>query len=312
MSNSEAPIDQLETICDYIRWGASRFNASELVFGHGTDNAVDEALALLMHVLHLSAPLAPELIQAKLTLDERRAVVAIFTKRINERVPAAYLTETAWFCGLDFYVNRHVLIPRSPIAELIEREFTPWVEEEQVFKILDLCTGSGCIAIACAYHFSGAEVDAADLSIAALQVAKTNIERLDVADRVATIQSDLFTDIKETEYDIIVSNPPYVSRNEFASLPEEYKHEPELGLLAGDEGLAIVARILEQAAAHLADDGILVVEVGNTQLAVQEAFPHMPFTWLEFERGGHGVFLLTKEECQQCSRLIETDNSTGS
>lgn len=297
LNSENSVVNQLETIGDYIRWGASRFNAAELTFGHGTDNAIDEALALVVHVVHLPLPLAPELIQAKLTLDERRAVVAIFEQRINEHIPAAYLTETAWFCGLDFYVNRNVLIPRSPIAELIEREFSPWVEEEQVFRILDLCTGSGCIAIACAYHFSGAEVDAADISIEALQVAQTNIERLDVADRVVTIQSDLFTNIEETEYDIIVSNPPYVSSSEVAALPEEYKHEPELGLIAGDEGLAVVARILEQAPTHLAADGILVVEVGNSQLAVQEAFPNMPFTWLEFERGGHGVFLLTKDEC---------------
>jgi len=296
LNSENSVIDQLETIGDYIRWGASCFNASELTFGHGTDNAIDEALALVVHVVHLPLPLAPEIIQAKLTLDERRAVVAIFKQRIDDRIPAAYLTETAWFCGLDFYVNRNVLIPRSPIAELIEREFTPWMEEEQVFRILDLCTGSGCIAIACAYHFSGAEVDAADISIDALQVAQTNIERLDVADRVVTIQSDLFAHIEETEYDIIVSNPPYVSSSEVALLPEEYKHEPELGLIAGDEGLDVVARILEQAPKHLAKGGVLVVEVGNAQLAVQEAFPHIAFTWLEFERGGHGVFLLTKEE----------------
>lgn len=292
---SEA-INELRTIRDMLRWAVSRFNAAQLFYGHGTDNSWDEAVALVLHALHLPADVDPKIIDARLTKQEREIITSFVTRRIQERIPAAYLTHEAWFAGIPFYVDERVLVPRSPIAELIEQHFSPWIAEEKVTRILDLCTGSGCIAAACAFAFPEAQIDAADISADALAVAKFNSEKHHLNDQIQLIHSDLFEQLKNKKYDIIVSNPPYVSSQEMRALPAEYHHEPSLGLAAGDAGLDVVTRILQEAKKHLNAHGILVVEVGNSEHALSEHFPEKPFTWLEFQRGDGGVFLLTAEQ----------------
>ncbi len=298
-----APKD-LTTIRDLIRWGASRFNAAGLSFGHGTDNAFDEARVLLCHALHLPFQFPADYMGARLTDSEREAVGALFAQRIDTRKPAAYLTHEAWFAGLSFYVDERVLVPRSPMAEWIERGFAPWLEADDVDRVLDLCTGSGCIAIACAAHFSNAEVDAVDISAEALEVARQNVARHDLEDWVHLFQSDLFEALPTEQYQLIISNPPYVAADEMQTLPDEYRHEPDIGLRADKGGLDIVARILAQAGDYLSDDGILVVEVGNTEEMLVECFPDVPFVWLDFERGGHGVFLLESAQVREYQPLF--------
>lgn len=295
---------QLHSVVDFVRWGASRFNEAKLYFGHGTDNAVDEALFLVLHALNLAPGLAPEMYHARLTEAEKEAVLSLFRRRIVERLPAPYLTHEAWFGGMSFYVDQRVLVPRSPFAELIEARFAPWVDEERTEKILDLCSGSGCIAIACAAAFPWAEVDAADVSAEALDVARINIERHQLQDQVRAVQTDLFAGLKGKRYDLIVSNPPYVDAEDMAAMPEEFRREPALGLAAGEDGLEIVLQILAQASDHLSRDGVLVVEVGNSEAALVNRFPEVPFVWLEFERGGHGVFLLQAEVLSEYHALF--------
>ncbi|MEQ1545721.1 50S ribosomal protein L3 N(5)-glutamine methyltransferase [Methyloglobulus sp.] len=289
-------LSSLTTLRDYIRWGASRFTEAKISFGHGSATALDEAAALVLHTLHLPYSLSEFYLQGTLTLQEREAVVAVFEKRITERKPAAYLTQEAVFAGLSFYVDERVLVPRSPIAELIEQRFAPWVEEEQVGRILDLCTGSACIAIACAYAFPDAVIDAVDVSAHALLVAEINVDKHQLKDQVTLYWSNLFDELPNIRYDVIVSNPPYVSLEEWQQLPAEFHAEPEMGLVAGTTGLDIVVRILAQAKDYLTPQGILVVEVGSSAETLQKTFPNVAFYWLDFERGGDGVFLLTAEQ----------------
>lgn len=301
MTYPKDALDHLTTLRDYIRWGASRFSHAGLFFGHGTANAIDEAAALALFALHLPHNLPGGYFNCVLTPDERLEIVGLFERRIAERKPAAYLTHEAWFCGLPFFVDERVLVPRSPIAELIEKQFSPWVgQPENVTDILDLCTGSGCIAIACALAFPGADVDAVDISPDALAVARTNIIKHDLEGQVEAVQSDLFEALEGNRYDLIVSNPPYVNSEEWRNLPPEYHAEPKLGLEAGESGLDCVRRILREAEAHLKPGGLLVVEVGSSAEALEYAYPDVPFCWLDFERGGDGVFLLTAEQLAEC------------
>jgi len=296
---------QLDTISDFLRYGTSQFNQADLFFGHGTDNAWDEATTLVMYALHLPSELTEQVLTCKLLNDEKLAVLDILHRRIVEGIPAAYLTHQATFANLPFYVDERVLIPRSPIGELIENSFCQVFDEDNSpARILDLCTGSGCIAIACAYAFTEAEVDAVDLSIDALNVAQINIENHDLTEQVIPIQSDVFSGVSGLSYDLIVSNPPYVDQEDVDSLPQEYLHEPEMGLGSGFDGLDIVRKILNEAASHLNDNGVLICEVGNSQVHVEAVYPTVPFKWLSFERGGHGVFMLIKSQLLEFSEVI--------
>jgi len=287
---------ELMTVRDFIRWGASRFRQAELTFAHGMASAIDEATYLVLHALHLPIDTPESLFDGRLTRNEKKTVIHLLSRRIKERKPAAYLTQEAWFAGLPFYVDERVLVPRSPLAELIENQFYPWTSADKVHNILDLCTGSGCIGIACAYAFPFANVDLSDISEAAIDVATINIERHQADMNVQALQSDLFAQLPAKRYDIIVSNPPYVDAEDLAAMSQEFQHEPRLGLEAGSDGLAVVTRILQQARSYLSDQGVLVVEVGNSQYAMELIWPNIPFHWLEFEHGGDGVLLLTAEQ----------------
>jgi len=292
-------MNSLKTVRDFIRWGASRFGEAGLVYGHGTDNALDESAALVLHALHLGMELHGDYLDAVLSETERQDVIHLIESRVSTRKPAAYLTHEAWFAGLAFYVDERVLVPRSPIAELITNRFTPWVVPERVDSLLDLCTGSGCIAIACACAFPDAHVLATDISGDALAVARENVARHELAHRVQLLESSLFERIGERRFDLIVSNPPYVPQPEVQQLPEEFRHEPVLGLSAGEDGLDVVVQILKNASQHLAENGILVVEVGCSQETLVELYPEIPFLWLEFEQGGEGVFLLEQDQLRR-------------
>ena len=294
---------ELSSIQDFIRWGASRFNEAGLHFGHGTDNALDEAAWLVLYALSMPADLPEAYYRSRLTSIEKEAVMRLLDERIQSRKPAAYLTGEAWFCGLSFKINESVLVPRSPIAELIQDSFSPWLDGVEVARVLDLCSGSGCIGIACAYAFPDAQVDLSDISSNAVDVAKENIHQHDMLGRVSAIESDLFAKIPDNTYDLIVTNPPYVGSKELAALPDEYHQEPALGLAAGEEGLDVVRRILAGAGRYLTSEGLLIVEVGNSQIAVEKTWPEVPFTWLDFDNGGHGVFLLTAAELQSHFRV---------
>jgi ribosomal protein L3 glutamine methyltransferase len=267
-------------------------------FGHGTDNARDEAFALVFHVMRLPHDSPAGVLERRVSAAELARFSELLARRVQDRVPLPYLTHQSWFAGLPFYVDERVLIPRSPIAELIENRFAPWIDPGGVRAVLDMGTGSGCIALACARAFPRARVDATDIDEAALEVAAINRRRLRLTRRVKLIASDHFKALGGAAYDIIVSNPPYVGEREMRGLPREYRHEPRHALASGREGLDSVAAILRSAARHLRPLGLLVVEVGNTERALMRAYPRLPFTWLDFERGGGGVFLLTREQLQ--------------
>ncbi|MEM7251422.1 MAG: 50S ribosomal protein L3 N(5)-glutamine methyltransferase [Pseudomonadota bacterium] len=294
MSAFENP-PELETLTDYVRWTASRFGASDIYFGHGTDNAVDEALALVLGGLVLEPGLPSELYAGRLTQEEKDRLAGYVHRRISERVPTAYITNRAWFANIEFYVDERVLVPRSPIAELIENEFTPWTSSDYVGRVLEIGTGSGCIAVACAFAFPDAEIDALDISEEAIAVATRNVEYHGVDSQVNCRVSDLYAAATGT-YDLIVTNPPYVDRETLDWLPDEYRAEPRVALDGGDDGLAFVHRILYEAPTYLAPEGLLVVEVGEAREALLEAYPDAPFTWCEFSRGGDDVFVLTREQ----------------
>jgi len=296
---------RLRTLRDHIRWAVSRFHAENLFFGHGTDNAWDEARQLVLGALHLPYEVADSYLDCRLEDDERAHVQALLRRRILERVPVAYLLGEAWFCGMPFVVDERVLVPRSPIAELIQQSFEPWLAAEPA-RILDLCTGSGCIGIAAAHAFPNAEVVLADLSFDALEVANLNIERHDLEDRVFTVQGDGFEGLPNQRFDLILSNPPYVDAEDFADMPEEFQHEPAMGLACGDDGLDLVRRMLAEAADHLTERGTLIIEVGNSQVHVEALYPEVDFTWLEFAHGGHGVFLLSASQCREHQALFRS------
>ncbi len=274
---------------------------ARVFYGHGTDNALDESAALVFHALRLSHEAPASIYAKRVGATARQRAEALFVRRIKERIPAVYLTNRTWFAGLPFYVDSRVLIPRSALAELIERRFEPWIDPHRVRRVLDVGTGSGCIAIACAVAFPRAHVDAVDISKDALEVARINVRKHRLGRRVRLVESDHFnglSNISPRTYDIIVSNPPYVGAREMKTLPAEYRHEPRIALAAGSSGLDSVRVILRQAGRYLRPKGLLVVEVGNTEAAVRRAFKSVPFVWLDFERGGGGVFLLTAEQCQ--------------
>ncbi len=298
---------QVTSLREVILWAEALFKKNNLYFGHGTDNALDEAAYLISYCAEKPVDFTDDDLLDVLTASQRKKVEEVLYQRITNKVPVAYITGKAYFFGLEFNVNQNVLIPRSPIAELVGEQFSPWFDytgwlnnnKNRALSILDMCSGSGCIAIACATVFENAEVDAVDISEQALKVANININKHHLANRVKVVQSDMFTDLPQKKYDIIVSNPPYVTQSEIDSLPDEYHSEPELGLYAANNGLQFAIIILQQAFYYLADNGIVVVEVGNSAQALQALFPEIPFTWLEFEMGGDGVFVLDAAQIRQ-------------
>jgi ribosomal protein L3 glutamine methyltransferase len=297
--------DELVTIIDHIRWAASRFNAAGLSFGHSYDNALDEASHLVLHTLHMPHDLPPAYGAARLTAEEHAQVCAMIARRIDERVPTAYLTGEAWFCGLPFDISPEVLVPRSPIAEMIREGFQPWLGTREVERALDLCTGSGCVGIAMAVNFPDWQVDLADLSPAALAIARANIENHDVGDRVRAVESDLFSALAGDRYGLIVTNPPYVARADVDALPAEYAHEPRLGLESGEDGLDIPLRILRDAPAHLTEDGLLVLEVGDSDRRLRALLSDLPMAWVEFSVGPMGVAVIERDDLLAHAEAIQ-------
>lgn len=287
----------LKTLRDCLRFAVSRFNEAELFFGHGSDDAFDEAAYLVLHTLHLPLDRLEPFLDAQLTQSEIYAVIEIIEKRVEQRIPAAYLTNQAWLGDLSFYVDERVIVPRSFIAELLREELSPWIEDaEEVTSVLDMCTGSGCLAILAAHTFPNASVDAVDLSADALDVAQYNVTDYHLDDQITLIESDLFTNLEGKRYDVIICNPPYVDAPSVAALPPEYKHEPELSLGSGDDGLDATRIILAKAAEHLNPNGLLLVEIGHNRDALEAAYPKLPFTWLDVAAGDQFVFMLRRED----------------
>ena len=304
MTSFEIP-DNITSMHDVILWATEIFKNNSLYFGHGTDNALDEAAYLISYCAEKPVDFTDEDLVYKLTENQRSKVAIVLQQRIEQKLPAAYITNTAYFFGLEFEVNENVLVPRSPIAELIGEEFFPWFDitshrqKDNSLKILDMCTGSACIAIACATAFEDAEVDAVDISLDALEVANRNIIKHKLEHRVNAIESDMFKNLAQKKYDIIVSNPPYVTQAEIDDLPDEYHQEPSIGLYADNKGLQFAIDILQHAKDYLNDEGIVVIEVGNSAEALQHHYPEVPFTWLEFEMDGDGVFVLDAAQIRQ-------------
>ncbi len=295
---------ELASIIDFIRYGASRFAAAELTFGHSHDNPIDEATHLVLASLHLPPDIPPAYGAGRLTAEERANVLSLIERRVSERLPVAYLVGETWFAGLKFKSDRRALVPRSPIAELIESGFAPWLDERPVERALDLCTGSGCIGIAMAEYNPDWQVDIVDISDEALSLARENIAFQHLEGRVNAIQSDLFAGVADQRYDLIVSNPPYVSEDEYAALPGEYAHEPKLGLTSGADGLDLCLRMLDEAADHLTDEGLLIVEVGESEQALAALLPQVPFVWIEFKVGQMGIFALERRDLVEHAEAI--------
>jgi ribosomal protein L3 glutamine methyltransferase len=288
---------QLLTIRDILRFSVSQFNQANLYFGHGSASAYDEAAYLILKTLHLPLDQLDPFLDARLTDNERKQVFDIIARRVSDRIPAAYLTHEAWLGDYSFYVDERVIVPRSFIAELLQTQLSPWITQaDNVSSALDLCTGSGCLAILLAHCFEYAHIDAVDISSDALEVAHKNVLAYDLQDRINLIQSDLFSELPEQRYDLIISNPPYVNAESMDALPEEYRHEPDLALASGEEGLDATHVILQKAAQHLTHDGLLVVEIGHNRDALEQAYPQIPFTWLETSAGDEFVFLLKRDQ----------------
>ena len=310
MTHSIELCEGLLSIRDFVRWGASRFNEAGLFYGHGSDNALDEAVHLVFQTLNLPWDLPESYMDSRLTNDERTKISGLIRQRIEGRKPLAYLVNQAWFCDLPFYVDERVLVPRSPVSELIRNEFQPWLGAVEVNRVMDLCAGSGCIGIAAAHAYPEAQVDLLDISDDALEVAHINIDRHELWGRVQALKSDLFSALddlpEKPKYQLILSNPPYVDDEDMSDMPEEFHHEPELGLAAGDDGLDFARIILATAADYLDDEGLLVLEVGNSWRALQDAYPEVPFIWPEFEAGGHGILTLTAQESRQFQSLFKS------
>ena len=288
---------ELSTLRDLLRFAVSRFNEAKLFFGHGAENAWDEAAYLLLHSLHLPLERLEPFLDATLTRDERAAVLQVIDRRIRERLPVAYLTNEAWLGGYRFYVDQRVIVPRSFIAELLREQLTPWIDDAHaVTAVLDLCTGSACLAILAAHAFPAARIDAVDLSPEALAVARRNVDDYDLAAQIRLVEGDLFAGLRSKRYDLIIANPPYVNAASMATLPDEYRHEPELALASGLDGLDLTRAILAGARQHLRPNGLLVVEIGHNRDALEAAFPATPFTWLDTSAGDQYVFLLHRDE----------------
>ena len=298
----EEAIEQLDSILDMARWAVSRFIEADLYFGHGTDNPWDEAVTLIFHSLQLPHNMVEVtgdgLFSAKLTKQEKKVVVESIQKRVQTRLPLPYITNQAWFNGMPFYVDERVLIPRSPFAEMIESRFQPYFDG-MPNRILDMCTGGGCIAIALAHAFENAIIDAVDISADALEVADFNIQEYQMSDRVFPIQSDLFDALQGQTYDLIVTNPPYVDAEDMADLPDEFQHEPELALASGEDGLDIVEQILKSATQQLSENGWCFVEVGNSQVHMEQRFPGLAVEWVELQQGGQGIFAVSAAALRQ-------------
>jgi ribosomal protein L3 glutamine methyltransferase len=289
--------ESLVTVRDWLRFAVSRFNEAQLFFGHGSDNAFDEAAYLILHTLHLPLDRLDPFLDASLTHGESEQVQAVIERRVRERLPAAYLTKEAWLVEHRFYVDERVIVPRSFIAELLHEQLAPWTESpDDVEHVLDLCTGSGCLAILAAEAFPQAQVDAVDLSREALEVAARNVADYGLQDRIELIESDLFTALQGRTYDLILSNPPYVNAESVAALPAEYQAEPALALGSGEDGLDATRQILAKAKTHLNPGGLLVVEIGHNRDALEAAYPSLPFTWLDTESGDQFVFMLRRED----------------
>jgi ribosomal protein L3 glutamine methyltransferase len=289
-------LSQKPTAAVLLQRATRQLARADLHYGHGTAAPVDDAAALLCHVLAVEPPLTVARLRRPVSAVRQQQLAALLRRRITERMPVVYLTQRCWFAGLAMFVDERVLIPRSPLAETIEQRFQPWIDARRVRAICDMGTGSGCIGLACARAFPRARVDAVDVSAAALEVARINIRHQRLQRRVRAVQSEHFAALQGAAYDIIVSNPPYVGQREMRRLPAEYRHEPRGALAAGDDGLASVRVLLHEAAQHLLPQGILVVEVGNSETLVRRHFRQLPFVWLQFERGGGGVFVLTREQ----------------
>jgi ribosomal protein L3 glutamine methyltransferase len=288
---------QLHTLRDLLRFAVSRFNEARLFFGHGSTSAYDEAAYLILHTLHLPLDRLEPFLNARLTTAELEQVLSVIQRRATEKIPVAYLTKEAWLGDFSFYIDERVIVPRSFIAELLRDQLSPWVEEpDDIHSALDLCTGSGCLAILLAHAFENAVINATDISYEALQVAEKNVADYNLQHKINLIQSDLFAGLQGRRYDLIVSNPPYVSAKSMAVLPEEYRHEPRGALAGGEDGLDAVRAIIRGAASHLTDEGILIVEIGHNREALERAFPQIPFTWLETSAGDELVFLLKRDQ----------------